>query len=124
MKTQIENLFQALFATLVPSMGPSLCVEGELLRAIGKIRYRSYNDGDKWYQGYGCETAGPAAAFIVAKAPKEISEAMLNCKGQGYDKKVEAILEMIVNHVEGLQGNYTSHADDMYKHESLYTQYR
>lgn len=124
MKTQTENLFQALFAKLVPPVGPSLFVEGELLRAIAKIRYRLYNDGDKWYQGYGCETAGPAAAFIIAKAPKEIAEAMENCKGQRYEKKVDAILEMIVDHVEGLQGKHTSHTDDMYNHKSLFTQYK
>ena len=35
------------------------------MRAINRLVYRWYNDGDKFWQGYGAETAGPAHSFLT-----------------------------------------------------------
>ena len=77
-----DAFFDELFSILVPPSGKASTQAGELLRAIGKIIYRDYNDGDKFYQGYGLETCGPAAAFLMDN-------------GYWYD------FERIVNHVTG-----------------------
>ena len=53
------------FAELVPSQGNAGTVNGEIVRAANKIGYRWYNDGDKFYKGYGTETAGPPMAFLM-----------------------------------------------------------
>lgn len=66
------------FQALVPVSGPAPTLEGELLRAVNRINYRHYNDGDYWYRGYGTETAGPAATFLEQHAPGEIRAKVLH----------------------------------------------
>ena len=51
----------------MPRSGNADTVEGEILRAVCKLKYRLFNDGDYWWKGYGTETAGPAAAFLKSK---------------------------------------------------------
>jgi hypothetical protein len=50
------------FSRLVPNSGPSGTIEGELLRAVNRMIYRYYNDGD----GIGSDS-GPSSAhaFLV-----------------------------------------------------------
>ncbi|CAE7314011.1 unnamed protein product, partial [Symbiodinium microadriaticum] len=69
---ELEDRLGVLSDKLMPMQGPAETFEGELVRAINKILYRFYNDGDYWHCGYGCETAGPAAAFLVAECPVEV----------------------------------------------------
>ena len=57
---KLEKRSNVLFDKLVPGSGASDTVEGEMIRAINRLIYRFYNDGDFFYQGYGAETAGPA----------------------------------------------------------------
>lgn len=56
--------FDALFDQYVPDEGHADTVGGELIRAVNKIFYRYYNDGDRVGVGYGNETCNPAARFI------------------------------------------------------------
>ena len=56
--------FDDLFDLLVPSTGKCDTLAGELIRAINKVDYRWYNDGDRFFEDYGLETCGGAAAFI------------------------------------------------------------
>lgn len=60
----IEDRVQALFDRLVPESGSAGTVAGELARAMMKVFYRDYNDGDVFYQGYGLETCAPAMEYI------------------------------------------------------------
>ena len=62
-----EDKLEVLFNHLVPRSGKAETVAGELVRAMMKILYRDYNDGDIFYDGYGKETCGAAAAFICEK---------------------------------------------------------
>lgn len=59
----------AWFDVLVPANGKASTVAGELIRAMMRLEYRDYNDGDVFYEGYGLETAGPAAAYIMKVIP-------------------------------------------------------
>ena len=61
----LKNRNQVLFDKLVPGQGDSEFVEGEMIRAMNRLVYRWYNDGDKFWEGYGTETAGPAHSFLV-----------------------------------------------------------
>lgn len=62
--TTIEDRIQALSDRLVPGTGSAGTVAGELVRAMMKVLYRDYNDGDVFYQGYGLETCAPAMEYI------------------------------------------------------------
>ena len=61
---ETENRINELFGKLVPTMGKCETLGGEILRAVCKIWYRYYNDGDKMREGYGCETVNPPVRFL------------------------------------------------------------
>lgn len=62
-----RDIMDDLFEELVPSMGKSDTVAGELLRATARIRYRFFNDGDKALSGYGNETCNGSLRYITGK---------------------------------------------------------
>lgn len=50
---------------LVPDSGKASTVAGEIIRAFDRIKYREFNDGDLFYQGYGRETCGAPAVYLM-----------------------------------------------------------
>lgn len=55
----------AFFKNLVPASGKADTKAGELIRATMRLLYRDYNDGDVYFSGYGIETCGAAASYLV-----------------------------------------------------------
>lgn len=51
-----DSQLQELFELTVPGSGMADTVGGEIVRAMMRILYRDYNDGDVFYEGYGKET--------------------------------------------------------------------
>lgn len=64
-KSSYEDKFEALFDEYVPRSGKSDSLGAEIIRAVNKIVYRWYNDGDIFFMGYGKETCGEAAKFLI-----------------------------------------------------------
>ena len=69
-KSDIEDWFEVL----VPDEGKADTVAGEIIRAMMRIMYRDYNDGDVFYSGYGVETCGSPAAYLMYKLPENIGK--------------------------------------------------
>ena len=65
LNTQNKERYEALFEKLVPGSGKCETLGGEILRAVSRIGYRWYNDGDKFLEGYGRETVNPAVRFLI-----------------------------------------------------------
>lgn len=63
--TNIESVIDTLFEELVPASGPADTVAGEVIRALSRIGYRYYNDGDYFYDGYGLETVAPSVEYLL-----------------------------------------------------------
>lgn len=61
----IDAKMQELFEQYVPSSGAAETVGGEIVRAMNRILYRFYNDGDMCGVGYGRETVNPACRYLV-----------------------------------------------------------
>lgn len=61
MKQELFEKFDKVFNEWVPDSGPAETVGGEIVRAVNKIVYRYYNDGDFIDVDYGKETCNPAA---------------------------------------------------------------
>lgn len=59
-----EDCIDAVFDDLIPPTGMAETVGGEILRAIMRIIYRDYNDGDKFFEGYGLETCASSAEYL------------------------------------------------------------
>lgn len=65
-----NGLINALFEKLVPGTGCADTVAGECIRAIYRVSYRYYNDGDLVGYGYGVETTSSSLGYIVAQLPE------------------------------------------------------
>jgi hypothetical protein len=100
---ELEKRNDVLFEKLVPAEGQCDTLEGETLRAINRIIYRYYNDGDYWFDGYGCETAGPAESFLRQYGVIDLRvelEASNGTEDKEYEKQLAIMLEKIVTHIE------------------------
>lgn len=112
METRTQERMDKLFNELVPMSGHCDTLEGEFIRAASKIGYRYLNDGDYWWTGYGCETAGPACAFLKAQSgpngplPHQVFQALCDsygAMGDSYLAELEFAFDLICDYVEDQQ---------------------
>lgn len=93
-----------LFELLVPSSGEAETKAGELVRAMMKIMYRDYNDGDLFYEGYGIETCGSPVHFLCEKVPELYDQfdtvAGAQLEGTRYTNKLADIADDLMAHIE------------------------
>ena len=127
----LKSRNEALWDKLVPSSGPSKSVEGEMLRAMNRLVYRWYNDGDKFYQGYGTETAGPAHSFLVNSSQinreeqrklESLFDAVVGKYGdEVYEKMLDEVAELVLSYVEGIpEDQYEELGREMFDFDSEY----
>mgnify|MGYP003680093869 CR=1 FL=1 len=116
----LDDRNQPLYDELVAGSGKSDTMEGEMLRAINRIVYRYYNDGDEYTTGYGTETVGPAHSFLVnANTGVRSAMNMIFKNGTNYEETIEDALEHILSHIEAKQGKYTKNtAGDMFDYDA------
>ena len=102
--TKIEERINALFEELVPQTGKSDTVAGEIIRAISRLGYRNYNDGDHLGIGYGRETCNPAGRYLAAKGDLEIARQVWDAWGiiddKIYDKHLARLEEAVVAYID------------------------
>ena len=100
-----NDQLEVLFKELVPSRGPADTVAGELVRAIMRILYRDYNDGDVFYEGYGIETCGGSVAYLIdtVDSPKVYDGFLTIAEGtyqdDRYTNSIEEIGSIIVDYI-------------------------
>ena len=91
-----DEKMEALFDILVPASGPAETMAGELVRAMMRISYRWFNDGDHFYTGYGLETCGSSAAFIADKMDDETYDLIMDAAdNMGDDGRYEAFIAQL-----------------------------
>jgi hypothetical protein len=122
---KLEKRYSKLYEKLVPEEGKAETVEGEMLRAISKIGYRYFNDGDYFWDGYGAETAGPAHAYLVTKCPlqEKLSPILREVRDKEYEMVINLAVEVIVNYIKGRSGQTEKNSIDMLEVKSLYKNY-
>ena len=79
---------EAIFEVTVPASGKADTLAGEIARAMMRLNYRNYNDGDVFFSGYGLETCAPSAQFLMDSDPsieETIQEIVDNAKEYDYD---------------------------------------
>ncbi|MCI8351954.1 MAG: hypothetical protein HFJ86_12470 [Oscillospiraceae bacterium] len=93
-----------MFEELVPASGKAGTVAGEIIRAVSRIAYRNYNDGDHIVIGYRNETCNPAARYLGEVAGDRVKQAIVDMWGVGddsrYDKAVEVLEEAVLEYLE------------------------
>ena len=102
MLTTNEKKIEALFEELVPASGAASTVAGEITRAINRICYRCFNDGDHLGVGYGRETCNPAGRYLTAKCDGKVAAMIKACWGVVDDTDYDGLLDIL----EGLVVNY------------------
>lgn len=103
----LEDKNEKLFDELVPFEGKAWSVAGELVRAVNRIGYRFWNDGDQIGIEYGNETCNAAARYIMYEFPDtEMDEIVASLWGLYDEKKYETGVERLVaSMVEYLENN-------------------
>lgn len=104
----ITDQLQVYFDELVPAQGKADTVAGELVRAMMRVLYRDYNDGDLFYSGYGKETCGGSVVYLMDKVEdleRPFSEIVENqYEDQYYTTELEdaadLLLQYLNNHPE------------------------
>lgn len=138
----LEDRNDVLYEKLVPGAGHADTLEGEMLRAINKIIYRYYNDGDYYHKDYGTETAGPAHAFLLNldysdgydsnnKDLLELERALFKILdpdntyyGKDYEDSLNDALIKILDYIESREkSGYKINKYDMLHSEPLYENY-
>ena len=97
--TENELKLQELFGSLVPENGKADSLAGEIVRAMTRIVYRAWNDGDKIGVGYGKETCNPPARFLMSNTTEEIANLIIAAWGMGNDGAYDAVINVVVGKV-------------------------
>ena len=99
-----EARIDALFSELVPPTGPAETWAGEVVRAICRIGYRWYNDGDQIGIGYGKETCNPAARFLKLYTNKQVRKAVDAAWGiyddDAYQQRLNSLETAVLNFLD------------------------
>lgn len=64
-----DRIWDSLFEEYVPSCGKANTIGGEILRAMTRIIYRYYNDGDMAGVGYGNRTVNSSDRYLSYVVP-------------------------------------------------------
>ena len=121
----IEEKLNGMFEELVPASGKADTLAGEIVRAICRIGYRNYNDGDHIGVGYGRETCNPAGRFLAKKCDDRVARCVGDAWGiysdDLYDKALEkleiAVCEYLDAHPELRE---TPNSEDMLSYRDPY----
>ena len=81
----VDDQLNDMFDVLVPPEGCCDNLGGELVRAMMRVMYRNWNDGDLFYEGYGLETCCSDAAFIMDNTDDSISSKLYSIAESGLD---------------------------------------
>lgn len=65
-----DERWEQLYDEYVPASGTAQTVGGEILRAMARIIYRFYNDGDMVGVGYGNETCNSSDRYLCDAVPE------------------------------------------------------
>lgn len=103
--TTAEERINAMFEELVPDSGKADTVAGEILRAVSRIGYRWYNDGDQIGIGYGRETCNPAARYLAKKAGGRVERAISDMwevyvSDDEYEERMQTLNNEVLDYLE------------------------
>lgn len=126
-----EKVNEELFEELVPASGNAPTLAGEILRAVNRIEYRYWNDGDIAGIGYGRETVNPAVRFLNAmtegaeKCPFKVRVAKfkkyvdLGYSGldSGYEAATKALTKSAIEYIANNKLWEQSNEEDMWDYK-------
>ena len=105
---QASDVLDMVFDTgIVPGSGKADTKAGEIIRAMMRVIYRYYNDGDKFFEGYGLETAAPSIAYLidtideVATYVGNMVERLYDYDSDAkYNDAIETLADICLHHIQ------------------------
>lgn len=105
---QASDILDMVFDTgIVPGSGKADTKAGEIIRAMMRVIYRYYNDGDKFFEGYGLETAAPSIAYLidtideVATYVGNMMERLYDYDSDAkYNDAIETLADICLHHIQ------------------------
>ena len=120
--TKNEDRINKLFKELVPETGKADSLAGELVRAMSRIAYRFYNDGDMVNIAYGKETCNPAAHFLMAKGNKRVSSLATAIWGiyddDAYEELIDLLAGAVIDAIDSNPALRTTPTEDMWSYRT------
>ena len=111
-----EERLEQLFEELVPASGKADSLAGEIVRAVMRIGYRYFNDGDQIGIGYGKETCNSAARFLLTYVQDheivKVVRAMWGCYS-------ELMYSMALNELVGMVNKYVDEHPELRETETV-----
>ena len=101
-----NEFFNDLRDKLVPGCGKADTVAGEIIRAMDRLIYRFWNDGDMVGDGYGNETCNGSYRYMYHKLPTCPDLYGESGNEDGYAEALAALAEEVMNYLKlnpGLQ---------------------
>lgn len=101
-----NEFFNDLRSKLVPATGKADSVAGEIIRAMDRLIYRFWNDGDMVGDGYGNETCNGSYRYMYHKLPTCPDLYGESDNEDGYAEALAALAEEVMNYLKlnpGLQ---------------------
>ena len=104
-QTLVEKKIEEMFERLVPVCGSCETVAGEIVRALTRIVYRFYNDGDCIGVDYGNETCNAAARYLMKNTNFDVYRVIKEMWSNNYsDEEINelenSVYEFLINHKE------------------------
>lgn len=120
--TESMEKIGVLFERLVPVSGKADTVAGEIVRAVSRICYRWYNDGDMVGIGYGKETCNPAARYLARRAGNRVERAISDMWGVYvpdiiYEERLDTLCKEALAYIEAHpELETTENTEDMWSY--------
>lgn len=117
----MDERLDRYFQELVPAEGKAKTVAGEVVRALNKIAYRYYNDGDIIGVGYGKETCNPAARYLAENTSGGIglliSSMWGECSESKYEDNLKSLIVLALDWVDSSDARNKLNTEDMLEYD-------
>lgn len=94
-----NEFFNELRDKLVPDCGKAATVAGEIIRAMDRLIYRFYNDGDMVGDGYGNETCNGSYRYLYTVLPGCPDLYAESGNSDGYVEALAALAEKVMKYL-------------------------
>jgi len=99
-KEVIDSYFESKFEKYVPEMGAANTVGGEIVRAVNRIIYRWWNDGDIPGRGYGNETCNSSDRYLERVVPMYVNLRDEYVSEDKYESLMYERMESVMTYLE------------------------
>jgi hypothetical protein len=102
-----SDILEDIFDIMVPGQGIADTRAGEIVRAMMRVLYRYYNDGNYFFEGYGLETAADSIAYIMdtIKDADSFIRRMIEYSykyednGDNYEADLEELTDIVIHYI-------------------------